>query len=124
MWTPDLSTPLEVSTAVHRRTPSLLLPEAPSRRKLAQFWTLSARDRAEVLRCQGEANQRRLLCSSAPYGCMAVFCRRPHRSSRHHELSRPTVGTSLGPLWDCSGAFGDRDRPSAAHSDLSGLAGL
>jgi hypothetical protein len=50
---------LETSAALRRRSPSLLLPEEPSREELAQFWTWSDRDRAEVLRCQGEANQRR-----------------------------------------------------------------
>jgi hypothetical protein len=35
------------------------LPAEPSREELAQFGTLSDRDRAEVMRCQGEVNQRR-----------------------------------------------------------------
>src|SRR5882724_4421485 len=68
MSTPDMR---EVGAAVRRRTPSLMLPEDPSPEELAQFWTLSARDRAEVLRCQGEANQRRFavqLCALRLYG--------------------------------------------------------
>jgi TnpA family transposase len=61
----------EVGAAVRRRTPSLMLPEDPSPEELAQFWTLSARDRAEVMRCQGEANRRRFavqLCALRTYG--------------------------------------------------------
>jgi TnpA family transposase len=70
MATSDPTTPLETSAAL-RRIPSLLLPEAPSREELAQFWTLSDRDCAEVMRCQGEANQRRFavqLCALRAYG--------------------------------------------------------
>jgi hypothetical protein len=62
---------LEASAALRRRSPSLLLPEEPSREELAQFWTLSDRDRAEVMQCQGEANQRRFavqLCTLRTYG--------------------------------------------------------
>src|SRR5215813_256432 len=56
---------------IHRRTPSLILPEDPSPEELLQFWTLSARDRVEVLRCRGEANRRRFavqLCTLRTYG--------------------------------------------------------
>jgi hypothetical protein len=56
---------------IHRRTPSLILPEDPSPEELLQFWTLSARDRAEVMRCRGEANRRRFavqLCTLRAYG--------------------------------------------------------
>ena len=68
MSTPDMR---EVGAAVRRRSPSLLLPEDPSPEELAQFWTLSDRDRAEVMRCQGEANRRRFavqLCTLRTYG--------------------------------------------------------
>lgn len=71
MVTPETMPPREMSAALRRRSPSLLLPEEPSRAELAQFWTLSDRDRAEVLRCQGEANQRRFavqLCTLRTYG--------------------------------------------------------
>jgi TnpA family transposase len=71
MATPDPMTPLETSAALRRRIPSLLLPAEPSREELAQFWTLSDRDRAEVMRCQGEVNQRRFavqLCALRAYG--------------------------------------------------------
>ncbi len=44
---------------IHRRTPALILPNDPSPEELLQFWTLSARDRAEVLRRRGDANRRR-----------------------------------------------------------------
>jgi len=44
---------------IHRRTSSIILPEDPGQEELLQFWTLSARDREEVLRCRGEANRRR-----------------------------------------------------------------
>ncbi len=56
---------------IHRRTPSIILPEDPSQEELLQFWTLSARDREEVLRCRGEANRRRFavqLCMLRAYG--------------------------------------------------------
>src|SRR5713101_9431616 len=56
---------------IHRRTPSIILPEDPSQEELLQFWTLSARDREEVLRCRGEANRRRFavqLCTLRAYG--------------------------------------------------------
>jgi Domain of unknown function (DUF4158) len=68
MSTPDMG---EVGAAVRRRTLSLMLPEDPSPEELAQFWTLSARDRAEVMRCQGKANRRRFavqLCALRTYG--------------------------------------------------------
>ena len=71
MAAPGTIPPLEASAALQRRSPSLLLPEEPSREELAQFWTLSPRDRAEVMRCQGEANQRRFavqLCTLRTYG--------------------------------------------------------
>ena len=54
-----------------RRTSSLILPEDPSPEELAQFWTLSDLDRAEVIKCQGDANQRRFavqLCTLRTYG--------------------------------------------------------
>lgn len=54
-----------------RHPPSLLLPEEPSPEELVQFWTLSDRDRAEVIKCQGDANQRRFavqLCTLRAYG--------------------------------------------------------
>lgn len=56
---------------IHRRTPSLILPEDPGPEELLQCWTLSARDRAEVMRCRGEANRRRFavqLCTLRAYG--------------------------------------------------------
>ena len=48
-----------------------MLPEDPSQEELAQYWTLSARDKAEVLRCRGEAQRRRFavqLCTLRTYG--------------------------------------------------------
>ena len=69
-----------------RRTPSLLLPEEPSPEELAQFWTLSDLDRAEVFKCQGDANQRRFavqLCacgvSEKPVPKKNQFLRPPPR---------------------------------------------
>ncbi len=53
------------------RTPSLILPEDPSPEEMAQFWILSDLDRAEVFKCQGDANQRRFavqLCALRAYG--------------------------------------------------------
>lgn len=71
MAAPGTIPPLETSAALRRRSPALLLPEEPGREELAQFWTLPPRDRAEVMRCQGEANQRRFavqLCALRTYG--------------------------------------------------------
>jgi hypothetical protein len=34
---------------IHRRTPPLILPHDPSPEELLQCWTLSTRDRVEVL---------------------------------------------------------------------------
>ena len=44
---------------IHRRSPSLILPDDPSSEELLQCCTLSARDRIDVLRCRGDANRRR-----------------------------------------------------------------
>ena len=71
MVTPSMTTPHETNRYESRRTPSLLLPEDPSQEELAQYWTLSARDQAEVLRCRGEAQRRRFavqLCTLRAYG--------------------------------------------------------
>jgi hypothetical protein len=56
---------------IHRRSPSLILPDDPSSEELLQCWTLSTRDRVEVLRCRGDANRRRYavqLCTLRAYG--------------------------------------------------------
>ena len=56
---------------IHRRLPALGLPDDPSPDELLQYWTLSAQDRTEVLRCRGEANRRRFavqLCTLRAYG--------------------------------------------------------
>ena len=56
---------------IHRRVPSLVLPEDPSPDELLQYWTLSAQDRTEVLRCRGEAHRLRFavqLCTLRAYG--------------------------------------------------------
>ena len=61
----------ESDSPAHRRPSSLILPEDPSLDELAQYWTLSADDRAEVMRCQGDANRRRFavqLCTLRAYG--------------------------------------------------------
>ena len=71
MSTLDTLPESEVQTLGRRRTPSLLLPKDPSPEDLAQYWTLSARDQAEVLRCRGEANRRRFavqLCTLRAHG--------------------------------------------------------
>lgn len=56
---------------LHRRAPSIVLPNDPSQEELLQVWTLSARDCAEVMRCRGDANRRRFavqLCMLRSYG--------------------------------------------------------
>jgi hypothetical protein len=70
MGTPRTMTSQEANGAVRRR-PSILLPEDPSEEELAQYWTLSARDRAEVMRCRSDATRRRFavqLCTLRTYG--------------------------------------------------------
>ena len=71
MLTPRTTTSHEANGTVQHRSPSLILPEDPSQEELAQYWSLSAHDRAEVMRCQGEANRRRFavqLCALRAYG--------------------------------------------------------
>ena len=56
---------------IRRRPPALLLPEDPSLEELAQHWTLSPQDKAEVLQCRGEVQRRRCavqLCTLRTYG--------------------------------------------------------
>jgi TnpA family transposase len=48
-----------------------VLPDDPSPEELLQYWTLSDRDKAEVLRCRGEGPRRRFavqLCALRAYG--------------------------------------------------------
>ena len=70
MVSSPIATSQEANGSVRRR-PSLLLPEDPSQEELAQYWTLSARDRAEVMRCRSDATRRRFavqLCTLRTYG--------------------------------------------------------
>lgn len=63
--------PDDVNRSVYRRTPSIVLPEEPSPEELAQHWTLSAQDKEEVFKCQGDAQRRRFavqLCTLRTYG--------------------------------------------------------
>jgi uncharacterized protein DUF4158 len=56
---------------LHRCPPALLLPADPSLEELAQHWTLSPQDKAEVLQCRGDAQRRRFalqLCTLRTYG--------------------------------------------------------
>jgi hypothetical protein len=53
MVTPDTTIQHEVNGSVRRRTPSVRLPENPSHEELAQYWTLSGRDKEEVLKRRG-----------------------------------------------------------------------
>src|SRR5215470_8231468 len=71
MCTPDTSLGSAVQPPIRRQAPRFLLPEDPSPEELVQYWTLSARDQAEVRRCRGEANRRRFavqLCTLRAYG--------------------------------------------------------
>ena len=70
MSMPGTTTPHAASGGGHR-TPSILLPEDPRLEELAQCWTLSARDKEEIMRCRGDANRRRFavqLCTLRNYG--------------------------------------------------------
>src|SRR5215831_4439427 len=71
MSTPDMMTSDEISHVLRRHTPSVLLPEDPSQEELAQYWTLSTRDRAEVMRCRSDPTRCRFavqLCTLRTYG--------------------------------------------------------
>lgn len=71
MFTSDPTPEPETQAPVRRRAPSLLLPEDPSPEDLVHYWTLSARDHGEVLRCRGDVNRRRFavqLCTLRAYG--------------------------------------------------------
>ena len=70
MLTPGMTISHEANGTV-RRPPAILLPEDPSQEVLLQFWTLSAQDCDEVMRCRGDANRRRFavqLCMLRTYG--------------------------------------------------------
>jgi hypothetical protein len=69
MSTPETA-PRDLFSPIRRRSP-IVLPEEPSQEELAQYWTLSADDKAEVMRCQGVRNRRRFavqLCALRAYG--------------------------------------------------------
>jgi TnpA family transposase len=71
MLPPGTTTSDEANGTVRHRFPSVLLPEDPSHEELAQYWTLSARDKEEVLQCRGEVQRRRFavqLCTLRTYG--------------------------------------------------------
>jgi TnpA family transposase len=71
MSTPDGIPSVEIIHTPRRRSPSVVLPEDLSQEELAQYWTLSASDRAEVMRCRSDTTQRRFavqLCTLRLYG--------------------------------------------------------
>ena len=71
MSTPDGMPSVEIIHTPRRRSPSVVLPEDLSQEELAQYWTLSASDRAEVMRCRSDATRRRFavqLCTLRLYG--------------------------------------------------------
>jgi TnpA family transposase len=71
MSTPSPLSPTDPRPFPRRRTPALVLPDEPGPEDLLQYWTLSERDIAEVLRCRGEAQRRRFavqLCALRAYG--------------------------------------------------------
>jgi hypothetical protein len=71
MVTADPTIFQETGLPFRRRPSALVLPEDPSEEELAQDWTLSSRDKAEVLQCRGEAQRRRFavqLCTLRTYG--------------------------------------------------------
>lgn len=71
MSIPDIMASEEISRSPRRSTPSVILPEDPSQEELALYWTLSASDRAEVMRCRSDPTRRRFavqLCTLRLYG--------------------------------------------------------
>jgi hypothetical protein len=70
MVSPDLPPLQEPLLVLHRRAPALTLPEDPSPEELAQYWTLSSRDKEEIGQCRGEGQRRRFavqLCTLRTY---------------------------------------------------------
>ncbi len=71
MSTPDMMTSDESRRSPRRYTSSVILSEDPSQEELAQYWTLSAHDRAEVMRCRSDTTRRRFavqICTLRVYG--------------------------------------------------------
>ena len=71
MVSPDLPPLQEPLLVFHRRAPALTLPEDPGPEELAQYWTLSSRDKEEIAQCRGEGQRRRFavqLCTLRTYG--------------------------------------------------------
>jgi hypothetical protein len=69
--TDPIMLPEETLRPSPRRAPAFILPTDPSAEELVQYWTLSARDKAEVSTCRGEAPRRRFavqLCTLRLYG--------------------------------------------------------
>ena len=112
MVTPSMTTQDETNRYESRRTPSLLLPEDPSQDELAQYWTLSARDQAEVMRCRTDATRRRFavqLCTLRAYGRLVVYLspadkyprltrRLSQRAKRPKRESSHGLSAALSPL--------------------------
>ena len=71
MMPPDPLPVQEPLLLIRRRPPVLALPDDPSQEELAQYWTLSPRDKDEVAKCRGESQRRRFamqLCTLRTYG--------------------------------------------------------
>jgi TnpA family transposase len=71
MMSPDPLPVQEPLLLIRRRPPVLALPDDPSQEELAQYWTLSPRDKDEVSKCRGESQRRRFavqLCTLRTYG--------------------------------------------------------
>ena len=71
MMPPDPMPVQEPLLLIRRRPPALALPDDPSQEELAQYWTLSPRDKDEVAKCRGESQRRRFavqLCTLRTYG--------------------------------------------------------
>ena len=71
MSMPDTLPQHEPLLLIRRRTPAITLPEDPSQEELAQYWTLSPREKEEVYKGRGAAPRRRFavqLCTLRVYG--------------------------------------------------------
>lgn len=60
---------------IRRRAPSLVLPDAPGQEELPQFWTLSSRDREDVMRAVEMQTGVVSPSGSVRYGPMPASCR-------------------------------------------------
>ena len=89
------------------RAPAFSLPTDPSEEELAQYWTLSVRDKAEIATCRGEAQRRRFAVQLSYLAPLRPFpAEGGRRACCHYQLSRPPARSPIRPVWRGPGAVG------------------